>query len=315
MKNSLLILLTFVMCGCASPKSDDGEVYLFSYFTGNGESGLHLAWSEDGYHWQALNRGRSILVPTAGVDKLMRDPCIIQGPDGIYHMVWTVSWNEKGIGYAWSEDLINWSEQLYIPVMEHEPHARNCWAPEITYDAANDEFMIYWATTITGSYPETFTEADAGYNHRIYYVMTRDFKDFSDTRLLYEPGFNVIDASIVRYEEGFVMFLKDETKTPPAKSLHVATAEHLTGPYTGPLVQITGDYWAEGPTSLRIDGDWIVYFDKYMDHEMGAVMSADLQGWTDISHQVSFPEGTRHGSALPIDREALMGLKKAFLGQ
>jgi hypothetical protein len=55
----------------------------------------------------------------------MRDPCIIRDKDGIFHMVWTVSWNEKGIGYAWSRDLINWSQQKYIPVMEHEPEARN----------------------------------------------------------------------------------------------------------------------------------------------------------------------------------------------
>jgi len=36
-------------------------------------------------------------------------------------MVWTVSCCEKGVGYANSADLINWSHQKYIPVMEHEP--------------------------------------------------------------------------------------------------------------------------------------------------------------------------------------------------
>ena len=39
---------------------------------------------------------------------------IIKGGDGKFHMVWTVSWEEKGIGYANSEDLINWSEQVFI---------------------------------------------------------------------------------------------------------------------------------------------------------------------------------------------------------
>ena len=40
-------------------------------------------------------------------------------------MVWTAGWYEKGIGIAHSEDLIHWSEQKYIPVMAHEPTARN----------------------------------------------------------------------------------------------------------------------------------------------------------------------------------------------
>ncbi len=67
----------------------------------------------------------------------MRDPCIIRGADGLFHMVWTVSWNERTIGYASSKDLIHWSEQQAIPVMEHEPTTLNCWAPEIFYDAGD----------------------------------------------------------------------------------------------------------------------------------------------------------------------------------
>jgi hypothetical protein len=300
------------LSSCCCPTENEKEVYLFSYFKGNGETGLHLAWSADGYTWSELNNGKPTLAPQVGNSKLMRDPCIIQGPDGTYHMVWTVSWTEKGIGYASSEDLITWSEQKYIPVMEHEPEARNTWAPEITYDSENNEFMIYWATTITGLFPETFTEADAGYNHRMYYVTTKDFETFSETKLLYEPGFNVIDASIIPHEGKFVMFLKDETRTPPAKSLHVATAEKLTGPYSAPTTQITGEYWAEGPTALIIDNQWIVYFDKYTQKKMGAVKSADLINWTDISNEVTFPEGTRHGTAIKVKESVLENLVKSF---
>ena len=28
---------------------------------------------------------------------LMRDPSIIKGKDGIYHLVWTLGWESKGI--------------------------------------------------------------------------------------------------------------------------------------------------------------------------------------------------------------------------
>ncbi|MCC5930270.1 MAG: glycoside hydrolase family 43 protein [Cyclobacteriaceae bacterium] len=292
----LITLSLFSNC----QQADEPEIYLFSYFTGNGEDGLHLAISEDGYTWKALKDGDSFLIPTAGKDKLMRDPCIIQTPDGRFHMVWTVSWNEKGIGYAWSDDLIHWSDQKYIPVMEHEPNARNCWAPEVTYDPDGRQYMIYWATTIDGLFPDTYVESDRGYNHRMYYVTTSDFENFSSTHLLYEPGFNVIDANIVRHEGEYLMFLKDETREPPAKNLHLARSANITGPYSAPEVQITGDYWAEGPSALMVDGKWMVYFDKYTQKKMGAVISEDLIHWTDVSDQVSFPEGTRHGTAFKV---------------
>ncbi len=284
---------------------------VFSYFTGNGEDGLHLAYSYDAYTWKSLNDGESYLKPKLGNEKLMRDPCIIKGRDGKYHMVWTVGWTEKGIGYASSKDLINWSEQQYLPVMEHEENARNTWAPELTYDEENDEYIIYWATTIKGKFPETQIKADDGYNHRMYYVSTRDFENFSDTKILYEPGFNVIDASIKKYEGKFVMFLKDETREPAEKNIRIATSDNLKGPYTQASKPITGDYWAEGPTSVEINGEYLVFFDKYTEKEFGAVHSTDLKNWEDISDKVSFPEDIRHGSILKISKSEFDKLKKA----
>lgn len=285
------------------------EVYMFSYFKGNGEDGLHLAYSKDGYKWKSLNNDKSFLTPEVGKDKLMRDPCIIKGGDGLYHMVWTVSWTDKGIGYANSKDLINWSEQQFIPVMEYEKGTRNTWAPEITYDEASKEYMIYWASTIIGAFPETQSKEDNGYNHRMYYTTTKDFKAFSDTKLLYEPGFNVIDATIQKQEDKFIMFLKDETKEPVRKNLKIAFADKLTGPYTKASVPITGNYWAEGPTAINIDGSWVVYFDKYRDHKYGAVKSKDLENWEDISDEIEFPSGTRHGSIFKVSTSLFYKLR------
>jgi beta-galactosidase len=37
--------------------------FLFSYFTRNGEDGVHLAYSRDGINWTALNGGRSVITP------------------------------------------------------------------------------------------------------------------------------------------------------------------------------------------------------------------------------------------------------------
>ena len=113
------------------------DYYLFTSFRGNGEDGLHLMLSTNGYHWRALKNDSSFLKPGIG-GKLMRDPCVAIGPNGLFHMVWTSGWTtEKGrvIGYAESKDLQHWSEQRAIELMQNEPETRNIWAPEIFYDS------------------------------------------------------------------------------------------------------------------------------------------------------------------------------------
>ncbi|WP_201980043.1 glycoside hydrolase family 43 protein [Hymenobacter rubidus] len=286
------------------------EAFVFCYFKNNGQDGLHLASSRDGYTWTALKRDSTFLRPTVSKDRLMRDPCILHGADGLFHMVWTVSWQDKGIGYASSKDLIHWSEQRFLPVMAQEPGTRNTWAPEITYDPATKTYLIYWASTITGKFPETQSQEENGYNHRIYATSTQDFKTFTPTKLLYEPGFNVIDASIQADGQRYVMFLKDETREPVQKNLRVAFADQLAGPYGKPSAPITGNYWAEGPTAVKLGAEWLVYFDKYREHKYGAVKSTDLTHWTDISDRITLPAGLRHGTIFRVSAKELKLLEQ-----
>lgn len=284
------------------------KIYAFSYFKGNGEDGLHLAYSRDGYSWTALNKDSSFLKPTVANDKLMRDPCIIRGEDGKFHMVWTVSWNDKGIGYASSADLIHWSEQVFLPVMSHEPDARNCWAPEITYDYKSKLYMIYWATTIPGRFTAGDTSGDSKYNHRMYYVLTKDFKNFSDTKLLLDPGFNCIDATIIPDGKKFLMFIKDETRYPPQKNIRMGHASRIEGAYVLEDKPVTGNYWAEGPTLLKSNDRWLLFFDKYTEHTYGALESSNGKNWKDVSDKIQMPKGIRHGSVFEISEEELQNL-------
>lgn len=296
-------VIAFLFLAC-TPKANE-KILLFSYFMGNGEDGLHLASSEDGLRWEALNDGRSILLPLVGESVLMRDPCITSGPDGTFHMVWTTSWSGNTIGYAHSKDLINWSRQIAIPVMEHEDSVINCWAPEINYNPKDNNFIIYWSSTISNKYPETANSTRSGKrtNHRIYSTTTSDFVSFSETKLFYEPGFNVIDGSIVPVGEKYAMFIKNETELPqPEKNISVVFADEMAGPYSLPQKPFTGDYWAEGATGIQIDGKWHVYFDKYRKHEFGLLTSEDLENWKDESGSLKMPEGIRHGTVFQVDR-------------
>ena len=299
-----LVLIIAALFFSALVKAQHNDVYMFSYFKHNGEDGLHLAYSKDGYRFTALNNDSSLLKPQVGKDKLMRDPCIIRGADGLFHMVWTVSWGEKGIGYASSPDLLHWSEQRYLPVMQHEPGTLNCWAPEITYDTKNRQYMIYWASTVPGRFAATDSSGDKNYNHRIYFTITKDFIAFSPSKILYDKGFNTIDATVQYYGKKYIMFLKDETKRPsPQKNIRIALSNRINSGYSAPSKPITGNYWAEGPTAVKIKGQWFVYFDKYTQHRYGAVVSHNLEDWNDISGKISFPEGARHGTVFTITQK------------
>jgi hypothetical protein len=98
---------TFAVTVRAEGKSGErpDQAYLFSYFYHQtAGDGLHLAWSRDGFAWEILGGDKSYLHPTVGENKLMRDPCLYRGPDGVFRLVWTTSWSGKTIGYASSKD-------------------------------------------------------------------------------------------------------------------------------------------------------------------------------------------------------------------
>ena len=278
------------------------DVYLFSYFVDNGQDGLHFAYSKDGLSWESLNDEKSFLKPDIGQDKLMRDPCIIQSPDGTFQMVWTSGWHDQIIGYASSKDLIHWSQQKAIPVMEHEPTAKNSWAPEVFYDDKKKNYLIFWATTIPGRHRDVADSAkEKGLNHRIYFTQTPDFQTFSKTKMFFNPDFSAIDATILKDGKNYFMFVKNENPNPPQKNIRIVKSKNASS-FSSDKVSapITGNYWAEGPTSIRI-GEYIyVYFDKYRDHKYGAIRSKDMKNWEDISETVSFPKGLRHGTVFKV---------------
>ncbi|HOK95312.1 MAG TPA: glycoside hydrolase family 43 protein [Anaerohalosphaeraceae bacterium] len=309
-KVCIFIVLICANAGLGAEEPNQLEtVWLFSYFKGNGEDGLHLAYSTDGMVWRPLKNDESFLRPQVA-GKLMRDPSICRGPDGLFHMVWTTGWWDKGIGLAHSKDLMQWSRQEFLGVMEQEPAAKNCWAPEIFFDESTQTYLIFWATTVPGRFPQTDNPRDDN-NHRIYYITTKDFKTYTDTALFYDPGFNVIDAFIANAGQRYVMFFKNETKHPKTeKNIRMAFADRASGPYGPPSEPITGKYWAEGPAAVKIGSRWIVYFDKYTERRYGAVVSEDLVNWQDISGQVEFPGGARHGTVFPVSRDVAEKLLK-----
>ena len=168
-----------------------------------------------------------------------------------------------------------------------------------------------WSSTIPGRYPESDSIGDDGYNYRFYCVTPSDFKTFAESRLLYDPGFNAIDATLFQAGDKFYLFFKGERKTPLKKELRYAITDHAEGPFGKPSEPFTG-HWVEGPSAIRIKDEYLVYFDHYAQPRYyGAVRSKDLEHWEDCSKEMSFPRGQRHGTVLRIsDRIA----KRLFNG-
>ena len=138
-----VVVLGVAACARARVETaSNSHDYLFAYFKGNGEDGMHLAHSADGLTWRALRHDSAFFKPTVGAERLTRDPSVVRGPDGTYHMVWTAGWTERGFGYARSKDLITWTNETYVPVMAHEPTARNTWAPEFEVPPADARRLL-----------------------------------------------------------------------------------------------------------------------------------------------------------------------------
>ncbi|MBN2449396.1 MAG: DUF4965 domain-containing protein [Lentisphaeria bacterium] len=290
------------------PSGDRGlplNGWLFAYFLGNGEDGLHLAWSADGMRWQVLGQGRSFLSPRVG-GRLMRDPCLVRCPDGTFQMVWTTGWKGRDIGHASSKDLIHWSEQQAIPVMAHEPTAENCWAPEVFRDPETGEFLLYWSTTIPGRFP---TQPD-DHDHRLYGTTTRDFRTFTPTRLLFDPGYNIIDGTILPWRDRYVLIFKDERRqNPEMKNLRLAFASSPLGPWTGVTEPFTPPgLWVEGPSAIVLGDEAVVYFDCYRQGHYGAMASRDLTAWRDAAASLRMPLGARHGTIVSVPASVLREL-------
>ncbi len=107
------------------------------------------------------------------------------------------------------------------------------------------------------------------------------------------------------------MILKDETRHPPAKNLRVARSDSLYGPWSEPSAPFTPEgVWVEGPTLLQTGEHYIVYYDEYTNHQYGAMRTQDFKQWENVSDQIHFPEGTRHGTVLRVDAKVVDRLKR-----
>jgi len=279
------------------------EVYVYSSFHEPATDGLRFLISEDGWHWDSIPG--TWLMPEVGKQKVMRDPSIQRTPDGIYHCVWTSSWRgDLGFGYSSSKDLVHWSEERFIPVM-NDTATVNVWAPELFYDEEREEMMIVWASCIPYKFEKGIE--DEKNNHRLYYTTTKDFKTFSATKLLVDPGFSSIDAVILKRGKGdYVMVLKDNTR--PNRNLKVSFAADPHGPWSKASEPFSGNFM-EGPSVAKVKEGYLIYYDRYQLRDFGASLTTDFINFEDVSNRISVPERHKHGTIFKAPKSLIRKIK------
>ena len=182
---ALLATLAGAACHSSSSSSGEGAAplnpamaqrYIFSYFKGNGEDGLHLAYSEDGLAWRALNNDQPFFQPdrrqgeadARSVDRARPRRHVPHGLDGRLeraglrlrrvarpHHVDARALRPRHVARADGDEHVGAGDLLRL---------------------AQGRYQIVWASTIPGRFPGDSTGGGGKYNHRLYYTTTKDFR-------------------------------------------------------------------------------------------------------------------------------------------
>ena len=311
----------------ASSFSQAKSVYIFTSFREPSLAGLQYLYSYDALHWDTL--GYVWMKPEVGNEKpyvdaftgemvtpkfspspILRDPSIVQGPDGTFHLVWTTAWSgSMGFGYSHSRDLIHWSPQVEIPVMS-DIATNNVWAPELFYDDEKDEFLIIWSSAIS---PLQYTDADRlGQNtaHRPFYTRTKDFLTFTPAQPYYDAGFNSIDGFLVKKDSADYRLIIKDNRKPGYSNLFCVQGPSPEGPFSNPTPAFSPAY-SEGPCAVKVDDAWIIYYDVYKEYRYGAVLTRDFRTFVPLDDCISVPAGHKHGTIVEITNKQFKKLKKA----
>jgi hypothetical protein len=373
MKVCVGYVIVATTCFCSASFAAD-DVFLLSYFKGNGETGVYLAAGEDGLTFKDLNEGRPVFAPPQWAGQnLTRDPSIVYR-DGLFHMVWTSSWTGECFGAATSPDLKAWSQPVQVQPFRNWPandRPINTWAPEVHWDPVQKNYAIIWSSATAA------VEGDGGHNsgglekdparkirpdprhHRTFISRTADFQTFADAQVFFSPGVSEIDAMMAFDDRGrsdpaddcWVLVCKDEQMAElGGKNIRVTTAPaDLTkpfppqfrapdawqrredpkregsrlevenkgkmpsplpwsGPAAGPGSSVQASQWAEGPTLLKVDGEWRLYFDRFRlrANRFGLATSKDLIHWTDKTSDLTVPPQAMHGTIFRAPRSLVV---------
>ncbi|WP_430787772.1 family 43 glycosylhydrolase [Actinoplanes sp. G11-F43] len=305
------------------PKPEPYRGYLFSYFTGegtaNGEQVYNaLSNGDDPLNWREINNGNPVLTSTKGTEGL-RDPFIIRSPEGdkFYQIAtdlkihgngdWDASQRtgSKSIMVWESTDLVNWTDQRLVKVSPDT--AGNTWAPEAFWSRELGAYVVFWASKL---YAETDPNHTGSTYNKMMYATTRDFHTFSEPKVWKDPGYSVIDSTVIEHDGVYHRITKDERNN----SSNSPCSKFLIQERSTDLLSTNWDFEAEcigsgalsqgeGPLVFKSNTEdkWYLFIDEYGGRGYVPFSTTDLSSgvWTPEPNY-SMPRRPRHGTVLPV---------------
>lgn len=293
------------------------SAYLFAHFIGEQKDGeqIYFSVSRDGLHWKDLNDGKPVLYSNVG-ELGARDPFLIRSPwaeEKKYYLIATDLRIEAGKGweaaqYSGSRDILVWESEDLVSWKGPKAHtigvegAGCVWAPEAIYDEREDAILVFWASMVERK-------------QRIYAAYTKDFQTFGDPFLFLEKENHVIDSTIIRTEEGYYRYTKDET----TKNIVVDFARTLKPEDFKeiPSETLSELYGVEGPEIFKFNDreEWCLIVDRFATGKgyLPLVTKSLKTGVFTVLNDTQFDMGVtkkRHGGIIPITEEEYQRLCK-----
>jgi hypothetical protein len=334
---TLLLALTTLAALLATPAAAGPRYggYVFFYFTGEGTATgeqVYLAASRgnDPLRWDELNSGAPVLTSSLG-DQGVRDPFIIRSPRGdrFYLLAtdlrihgngdWDAAqrFGSKHIEVWESTDLVNWSAQRHVRVSPDT--AGNTWAPEAYWDRTKGAFVVFWASKL---YAADDPDHTGDTYNRMLYATTKDFRTFSAPKVWIDPGYSVIDSTVIEHRGWYYRFTKDERSAGPGAPCGKFITEERSRwlrdtdyDFVAECVGANGMTRGEGPTGFKSNTEdrWYLFIDEfggrgYLPFQTTNLASGQWQPVTDYE----LPASPRHGTVLPVTAAELARVRAAY---
>lgn len=292
--------------------------YLFAHMTDDNYGSLFYSVSRDAYNWETLNDSRTVLPAYYG------HPDICKGRDG-YYMISVKK--GSGIPLLWhSTDLVTWeytklAKSIFNKITDlYGYHNEETYygAPKMYFDEPSDQYIITWHAGLTGDDADAY-EWDS---KRTFYILTSDFKTFSDPKFLFsftgsDENMATIDVIIRQSGESYYAIFKDERsreKYPETgKTIRIAKSSTLTGPYEnpGPAVGPVDERWHEAPIVVpTVENNGYYLFTENYPKQYDMFEAATLEGpWTE--RYFAGPKA-RHGCMVRVNETEYQAILNAY---
>ncbi|GAA4949273.1 glycoside hydrolase family 43 protein [Actinoplanes utahensis] len=273
--------------------------YVMGYFTESpsklaDDYGLHLAVSSNGLDWTPLNQNNPVVTPTAGTRGL-RDPFIMRKQDGAFvvlatDLTGTDFTQPNQYIHCWdSADLRSFTGYRRLRMHTMNTHT---WAPEAFWDAARGQYGIIYS-------------ANSGGRDAFHVNYTGDFRTVGSAQLFFDPGFDVLDATMHIHDGVNYLYYKSfaDGRLYGARSSTLNPRGFDRGTYTSGVV----NGGIEAPIVVKANdrNEWYLYGDSFSPNngELYVWRSGDIgaNSWSPLTKaQYHQPLNAKHPTICPI---------------